>query len=182
MRSQIWLVLTLLFSGIPGSYGQIPTEAPAITLNGPTYRLFFRYAGWADKKAAELAAAGKATSLTSIHIRGAGLTEDQNRSLLGEVRAFLQQVEALDARARQIIEQAHRRRPNGYLLPGQPLPPPPPELGELQQQKEQLTQDTVSRLEEALGPEAFGRLQQHARNKLGPNLKRTTVAIPPAAR
>jgi hypothetical protein len=182
MRHYARVLTMLMLSCVPAIPAEPQTPPAAGKMDGPAFRIFLRRAAWLDRKAAERTRAGKSTSLSTVHMNAANLTEEQNRLFLEEVREFLRKVDALDTRARQIIEEAHRKYPNGYLLPGQPIPPPPPELNELQSQKERLTEDTIQRLHDRLGPEAFQRLQQYAEAKVAPHLKRTNLVIPSAGR
>jgi hypothetical protein len=147
---------------------------PNATTDRAVYRLFLRHAGWLDRRAAENLAAGKATSMRTVYMLDSGLTADQNERFLVEVRHFIAELEILDAEAARIIKES---RDSQHSLAGQPLPPPPPALRELQIQKDRLTEETIERLRLGLGNEIFARLWQHARERIFPHLVKKSLPI-----
>jgi len=88
----------------------------------------------------------------------AGLDSAQ-ADALGRVAARMSaRVAPLDERARTIIQAAHDRYPGGRLPPGVQPPSPPPELHELQLQRNALVEQALQELEGELGPAAMTKL------------------------
>lgn len=85
------------------------------------------------------------------------LPDNQIRALDEIAASCLQEVDELDARARSIIEAARARYPGGVIPRGQHLPPVPPELPVMQQQRNAALLRGRTRLLAAFGEQEFNR-------------------------
>jgi len=98
--------------------------------------------------------------------READLTDDQAR-VLDEVAAdSINEVDKLDAKAKEIIEAFRAQYPNGVVPGNQPPPPPPPELRALQEQRNAIVLNGRDRLHNALGDKEFRRFDEHVKTML----------------
>ena len=89
------------------------------------YRHLFRYVGKLKKEAEELEAHGKDASSYRTHFkRAANLSEYHARALDDIATQYLSEVQAVDTRARQVIESYRAQYPNGKVPHGEhPAPP-----------------------------------------------------------
>ena len=79
--------------------------------------------------------------------------DDQNmEEVLKAAQAYVREVAPIDAEAEGIIRSAKARYRLSPGATGSSVPPPPPELAELQQRKDQLMRQTLAGLEERIGP------------------------------
>jgi hypothetical protein len=107
--------------------------------------------------------------------RDVQLSDEQARALVEIATECEGRVAEVDARARPIIE-AFRAQNQQARTPGQgELPPPPPELAQLQQERNSIILQAREKLRTALGEEAFRRLDKYVTPKPG---SARTVTLP----
>jgi hypothetical protein len=80
-----------------------------------------------------------------------------------------------DAQAKTIIDAFHAKYPPGKV---QTLPPPPPELTQLQKEREELIERDVDDLKAQLGSEASAKMDGFIQNDFAPSVKFHSVHIP----
>jgi len=91
----------------------------------------------------------------------AALTVEQRSSLERTARECEREIAKQDAKAQITIRALREKRANQD--PGASLPPPPPEIAVLQQEREAIVLRHRDRLREALGEEAFRRVTDAAK-------------------
>src|SRR6266850_4641496 len=100
------------------------------------------------------------TALRSFFQHKANLSEFQARILDTVAAECVRQVDAQDARAQQIISAFRLRFPPGKLPKGVKLPPPPPELTQMQNERDAMILSARDRLRIALGEDEFQRFER----------------------
>jgi hypothetical protein len=98
-----------------------------------------------------------------------------------QVRAIARHLDAAirakDEQAREVIRRFRLSIANQQTSGGQ-LPPPPPELGDLQRQRDQLIQNCLDLLAAQLGPTDAARLDTFVEQVFAPKARVQRVAIP----
>lgn len=100
-----------------------------------------------------------ARSLRSIFREKADLSEVQAHLLDGIATDCVREVAAQDARAQVIISAFKARFPPGRLPLGVKLPPPPPELTQMQEERNAMILRARDRLRLSLGEDEFQRFE-----------------------
>jgi hypothetical protein len=112
------------------------------------------------READEMQHQGKDTiPLRSFFQRKANLNEFQARILDTVADECVRQLDVQDARAQLIINDFRKRFPPGKLPPGVKLPPPPPELTQMQEERDAMILRARDRLRVALGEAEFQRFE-----------------------
>lgn len=127
------------------------------------YEFLFRRAARFKQSAVK---AGQPLMLDSMLQREAGLSSNQIRVLDEIATASVQEVAALDQRARVIINQFRSRFPGRIVPPGEPLSPPA-ELEALQQQRDATILRGRARLQQAFGEQEFNRFDRFMQERYG---------------
>lgn len=91
---------------------------------------------------------------------GAAISDAQYGVLEGVAASTLQEVEQLDARAQEVIKAFRARYPNGIVSRGEKLSEPPPELNDMQQQRNAIFLRGRDRLRAAFGEREFARFHE----------------------
>lgn len=173
------LAIITLLSVEPHTFAQAP---PAISHAAPPerfYPLVFRqvlHLQAVDIKAAASTGLGPAAALVPIartdsslarfFTHRVGLNAQENAALLREAQQWKQEADPVDAQAHALIDSIHAKTPGGRLAPGQQPPQVPPELINLQQQKDAITLRHVTDLQTKLGPERFASLDRGIRQQV----------------
>lgn len=113
----------------------------------------------------------KASKLSTSIERAAKLNNTQAQLLDQAATDCKQAVTSLDAKAYKIIGQMRAQHNGGRLRPGQPLPPLPPALISMQDERDRTILRSRDVLRGALGESAFQDLDRFVRNTLSPHLK-----------
>jgi hypothetical protein len=106
------------------------------------------------------------------------LSDSQARRLVEIAEDCVVRVAAVDAKAREIILAFRAVHPPGSFVPGEPLPPPPPELLELQRERDALVLAARDELHADLGDEDFSRFEKHVRSTVVPTLGQDKPRVP----
>jgi hypothetical protein len=104
----------------------------------------------------------------------AQLSDAQEVKLNAIVDDTLRDVGQLDAQAKAITDEFHAKVPGGILQPGQMPPPLPPQLKEMQAQKDQMLEAAYLRLQESFGAKEFERFEKYLRENLEPHIRALT--------
>jgi hypothetical protein len=153
----------------PAAAPQPSAEVPKQIIYGILFREITAY----RKKADELSRNGEdATALRNHHKEKLKLTDEQSAELDRIVAESSRETEKLDGEAKRIIDAARARHPGGRIEAGESLPPPPPELGALQRQRDAVILAARGRLRSVFGEGEFNRiddfLQQDISSKMKP--------------
>jgi hypothetical protein len=136
--------------------------------------LFHHVIAVKEQAEAEESQGKDASSLRSVFREKADLSEVQAHLLSVIAVDCVREVAAQDARAQVIISAFKVRFPPGRLPPGVKLPPPPPELKLMQQERDAMILRARERLRLALGEEEFQRFEGYV-------TRRVAAAIEPTA-
>ena len=115
-----------------------------------------------------------ASSLRSLFREKADLSEVQAHLLTAIATDCVREVAVQDARAQEIINAFRLRFPPGKLPIGVKLPPPPPELAQMQEERDAMILRARERLRLSLGEDEFQRFE-------GLVTRRVAAAIEPTA-
>ena len=116
------------------------------------YMFFFDHHHFNLKKAAELRSKGKDGSRYQLMFKQkAGLSDEQAEALDQITLDYAQELEQQDAKAQIVINEFQARYPPGKLPPGVTLPPPPPELAIMQEERNAIILRARDRWRRALG-------------------------------
>lgn len=135
------------------------------------YRHFFHHIVVLQEQAEEIRRQGDdGSSLRSYYRREASLNEDQERILNEIALECEREVEEQDARAQVIIDAFRARYPGGGVPLGETLPPPSPELREMQAERNAIILRARDRLRTAFGEQDFNRFEEFVQNRVTPNI------------
>ena len=149
---------TTVPSAAPPQMNSQPQRIPAPT--AVVYSALFHHVADVIQQADETQRQGKdASSLRALFRDKANLSDVQARDLDRIATDCVREVSAQDARAQQIIGAFKARFPPGRLPPGVKLPPPPPELKQMQAERDAMILRARDRLRLALGEEGFQRFE-----------------------
>ena len=115
-----------------------------------------------------------ASSLRSLFREKADLSEVQAHLLNAIATDCVREVAVQDSRAQEIINAFRLRFPPGKLPPGVKLPPAPPELAQMQEERDAMILRARERLRLSLGEDEFQRFE-------GLVTRRVAAAIEPTA-
>lgn len=137
------------------------------------YRHLFRYVGKLKKEAEELEGHGKdATSYRTHFKRAANLSEYHARALDNIATQYLSEVQVVDARARQVIENYRAQYPGGKVPKGETPAPPPGELKQLREQRDAITLRYRDSLRSTFGEDEFTDFNsKFVKKRIAPNIR-----------
>jgi hypothetical protein len=174
----------ILWSSTGGLFGFAQTGAASATPHQsssrpPLARLywhFLTYQTFLDRKAAELDQhGGNGDELRDRFRRKLDFTSSQFATVRQAALKLETDLKQKDAQAKVIIDSFHAKYPPGRV---QTLPPPPPELAQLQREREELIDQDVADLKAQLGQEAATRMDTFLLNDFAPSVKFHAVHIP----
>ena len=137
------------------------------------YRHLFRYVAKLKKQAEELEGRGKdATSYRTHFKRTANLSEYHARTLDNIATQYLSEVQAVDARARQVIESYRAQYPDGKVPKGETPAPPPSELKQLRELRDAITLRYRDGLRSNFGEDEFNNFNsKFVKKRIAPNIR-----------
>jgi len=131
------------------------------------YSAFFHFVVDLQKEATDLANEGKKGDTLRRYIQTqSGLTDEEARKLNEIAVACVEQISQQDARALIIIQKFQTQFPGGKVPAGIKLPPPPPELTELQQERDHIILAAKSQLAGELGDASFDKVAKFAERRI----------------
>jgi len=149
-----------------------------------TYRHLFHHAYLFNEKADKEERQGRseaAAALRSIYKREAELSDEQTR-IFNEVAAECErEVIEQDKKAKVIIDAFRAKYPGGEVPNGEPLPPPSPELAQMQLERNAIILRSRDRLRAALGEEEFSRFKHFVKVRITPNIRPMSPGEQPSA-
>ena len=141
-----------LFNFTPKVKAQSGSQIPTHILYDQMFRLTVSFRRKAEIQRLK---GERVTSLPDYFKEEAKLTDEQNEILQRVAIEFIQEVQPVDDRARVLISQIREAFPDGVVPDGQEVPPPPPELANLQNQRNSAALARRSQLEELFGKNKF---------------------------
>lgn len=103
---------------------------------------------------------GRAQAPNPVLTKEAALGEAHARALEAVAAATVAEVERQDAKAREVIDAFRSRYPGGVVPRGERLPPPPPELKAMQEERNAIILRGRERVRATLGEREFGRFNE----------------------
>lgn len=136
------------------------------------YEQMFRHYAALQNQAQAAEHEGKdGSALRSFYRREAKLTDQQDSQLNAIASDCVNELERLDARAKQVIDEARARTPGGQLKKGEMPPDPPAELSDLQQQREAKVLQARDKLHTGFGDAEFARFDGFVQQTVAANMK-----------
>lgn len=111
------------------------------------------------------------TSLQSYFKNSANLTDQENEVLKLTAIEFLEEIEPIDTRARQITAEIREQYLYGEVPAGGEVAPPPAELGDLQNRRNEIVLKKREELSELLGKDAFEKLDKFMHKEFAENFQ-----------
>jgi len=134
------------------------------------YGFVFRKVSMITNKTKELRALGQIGQKPYFALqKDADLSDAQANILESIASACEQEVERQDEKAKVIIEAFRSQFPEGKIPKGVALPPPPPELKLMWEERNAMILLARDRLRAAFGEQEFHRFDQHAKFDFGTN-------------
>ena len=131
------------------------------------YSAFFHFVVELQKEATDLEKEGKKGDTLRSYIQTqSGLNYEEARKLNETAGACVEQVSQQDARALIVIQKFQSQFPGSKVPAGVKLPPPPPELTELQQERDQIILAAKSQLAADLGDASFDKVAKFAERRI----------------
>ena len=153
-------------SAAPPQMSSQPQRIPAPT--AVVYSALFHHVTGVIQQADETQRQGKdASSLRALFRDKANLSDVQARDLDRIATDCVREVAVQDALAQQIIGAFKARFPPGRLPAGVKLPPPPPELKQMQEERDAMILRARDRLRVALGENEFQRFDEFVTKRVG---------------
>ena len=156
----------------------VPTElskSPRV----PTYLLYRHFLGWVNTLDNNATASGttdmyKFAEPFAVPVR---LTNQNIDLLRNEARALVDDLHRQDARAFEVIT-AYRSKAVEAAKFGQPLPPLPAEVHQLQQERTALLVQYFARMQQQLGPEVALRFDHYLTREFAPHTREQILRQP----
>ena len=124
------------------------------------------------QKADELTQHGKDDSQYRLMFkRRAELSDSEAQALDQVTRDCQQELAQQDSKAQAVIAQFRKQYPAGKLPEGVTLPPPPPELSQMQQERDAIIIRARDRLHAAFGDEEFARFDSFVQSRIRAGIK-----------
>ncbi len=131
------------------------------------YSAFFHFVVELQKEATDLEKQGKKGDTLRNYIQTQSELNDEEARKLNEIAgACVEQVSQQDARALVVIQKFQSQFPGGKVPAGIKLPPPPPELTGLQQERDQIILAARSQLAAELGEASFDKVAKFAERRI----------------
>lgn len=146
------------------------------------YSLFLGYQNHLDRVASAREKQGKDGTWLSDHFqRKLGFTDEQFALVRSTGLRLDSELQKEDAKAAAIIKTTRAAFPHATMSQPQTLPPVPPELIELQKERDQIIEKEVANLKKQLGPAASAELDSFLRQEFSRTVTMRTVRLPPHA-
>lgn len=151
----------------PG-HPQTATQAEHTVPDHIVYGFVIRKVSIITNKTKELRASGRIGQKPYFAMqKDANLNDVQAKILESIASACQQEIERQDEKAKVIIEAFRSQFPEGKIPEGMTLPPPPPELKLMWEERNAMILRARDRLRAAFGEQEFHRFDQHAKFDFG---------------
>lgn len=167
------IVVIPLYSQTADQAPSTPTPHARTSTRAPLPRLYWHfldYQRFLDRRADELEKKGQSGTETRERLqRKLGFNTYQLTLIREAAQKMADDLKQKDAQAKVVIDEFRKKYPPNQPLTG-PLPPPPPELATLQQERENLIEQHVATLKTELGPEAAQKLDSFLQKDFAPTI------------
>ncbi len=171
-------VVFLIASSLPAVAQSGPPQSPApLTV---LYEHFFTYQNHLDRFAATLASLGKDGSDFRNHFQQKmGFTDDEYALVRSAGAKLIADLAKQDAKAKAVIDAFHQAHPPGQVQSINDIPAPPPELTQLQKDRDQMILDEMTTLKSALSTTLAAKFDDTVKNEMSPQVSYRSIPVPP---
>lgn len=156
--------------------GTKQSPSPSQAREHIVYRQFFRHVVGLKKQAAEMETQGKKGKAFRTHYKDKIGLKDREASLVDEIAAECErETGKVDEKAQRIIELTRARVSNGKVVSSDQIPPPPPELKQLQRQRDMIVMRARHRLITELGAYGFQQVDDFVKLKFARDVQPAAV-------
>lgn len=147
--------------------------APVVKIpDAVKYSAFFHFVVDLNKQAEELERAGKDGSSLRMHIQIEAEMDYPTMEVVNKVATgCIKDIDELDSRAVVIIAKFRAQFPGGKVPVGEKLPPPPPELKELQAERDRRIMAAWGELDYYVGTTKLWELNDFINREIAPNIR-----------
>jgi hypothetical protein len=136
------------------------------------YSALFHYVVDLQEQADELERAGKDGSSLRMHIQlEAGLDYQTARVLNQVAAACIKEVDQQDRLAMAVIEKFRAQFPGGKVPAGVKLPPPPPELSQMQEERDLIILRGRDEIRVTVGDRGYSQMNDFVEHEIAPNIR-----------
>lgn len=168
--SAVSIRMNTLSKHTPHGYAPLSTQEESGVPDHVVYGFIFRKVSLIANKTKELRALGRIGSKPYFALqKEADLSEAQAKILEATAAACEQEVKRQDEKAQVMIERFRAQFPDGKIPRGVTLPPPPPELKFMWEERNAMILRARDRLRAAFGEQEFHRFDQHVKFDFGSN-------------
>lgn len=141
------------------------------------YETVFRFDLSFRRKALEQELMGQpVTSFKSYFKDEIGLTDEENEILRQTGLEYLEEMHPIDAQAIQVLADFREQFPDGYVETGQEVPPPPPALAGLQEQRNATALNGRDKLASRFSSKTFQNFDEFVKTKFAENFQSLSPA------
>ena len=115
------------------------------------------------------------TKLPNYIKESANLTDEENEKLTQFALEFMESVEVIDAHALDLIAQIREEFPDGEVGEGQQISPPPAELTDLQNQRNDLALSYRDKISKSFSKESFEAFDEYMHKEFIKGFQTTTT-------
>jgi hypothetical protein len=161
-RSILFVISVLFISTIVVAQNPSPRTPEHIR-----YYFVFRQLSLLDQKAVAAESKGEDGSRYRQHYKKFALLNDHQMSQLGQIaNECLREVDAYDARIKQLVNEARAGIPRGKLEQGAPLPEQDAELKQIDAERNKIMRLAYTRLIDAFGETEFTRFNERVEKSM----------------
>jgi hypothetical protein len=177
-----WVLTVTLASGQTQPTAPVLKQAPQRGLPMSTlYRFFLAFQLHLERTADALDKKGEnGTALRTHYQKQLGFSAAEFNPVHDAAVSLEAKLKEQDAKARAVIDKIHEQYPPGKVKGPEDLPPPSPELAQLQEERNALIRDEVNRLKASLGTEKAAKLDKFLQAQFAPTLKVQSVTPAPS--
>ncbi len=153
-----------------------PGNAPKIVV----YRQLFKHMEYLENKAKQVdLARADASPLRNYYKTIARLSDWEDYRLKEIAASTNAAVDALDQKAKVLIDAIRARHPDGKLATGEKLPEAPKELADMQTARNQLLQKAIEQVHAAFGDKRYQEFDTFVETKVSPKVSWIPVLVTP---
>ena len=132
--------------------------------------ILFNHLVGLKEQAEKAAEKGESLNYLGMYEEQANLNNAQSQFLFQTAQDCMDAIKPINDEAKEIITKAQANFPKGEVKSPEDLPPPPQELKELQQRKDDVVLRFRDVLKDGLGTQKFGEFNDFARQKIAPQV------------
>ena len=134
------------------------------------YFILFNHLVGLKSQSEKLDAKGETLNYFKLYEDQAKLDNSQSQFLFQTAQDCIDATRQVDRQAKEIITKARAKFPKGEVQSPEDIPPPPKELRELQQQKDDIVIHFRDVLKDGLRTDKFNEFNRFARQRIAPNV------------